>query len=115
MEWLKTFLFKEPLGSKSLLSLNGLTAIGGVGSLDFMSPILAVADLKDAFGKGLGIIMMIAFIFGLIKVISGAVAISNGNPEGKSAILYGIMVAGAPTIMFFIFRIFGLGRGGSDT
>ena len=80
--------------------------------MTWVVPVLGVGvNLKSAFSKGLGVVMMLAFIFGLIKIISGAVAISNGNPEGKSAILGGIMVAGAPAVMYVLFKSFGLGGG----
>ena len=78
-------------------------------------PTLAVAtNLRTAFNKGLGIIMMLAFMFGLIKVISGSVAISNGNPDGKSAIIGGMLVAGAASIMIVLFKIFGMSAGALD-
>jgi hypothetical protein len=101
-----------PILSKKLSNrLHAVVGIIGANTMHFTHPILAVVDLKDSFGKGLGIIMMMAFIFGLIKIITGAIAISNGNPEGKAAILGGIMVAGAPAIMLVLFKIFGLGSG----
>jgi succinate-acetate transporter protein len=97
--------------TSKLQRLHAGVGLIGINALNFTTPILAVADLKQSFGKGLGIVMMMAFIFGLIKIITGAIAISNGNPEGKSAILGGLMIAGAPTIMFVLFRIFGIESG----
>lgn len=86
-------------------------AQGDTYSITPVMPMLAVTNLRDSFSKGLGIIMMLAFIFGLIKVISGAIAISNGNPDGKSAILGGMLVAGAGSVMLVLFKIFGMGAG----
>jgi hypothetical protein len=97
--------------TNQLQKLHAGVSLIGLHTLQFTTPTLAVADLKQSFGKGLGIVMMLSFIFGLIKIITGAVAISNGNPEGKSAILGGLMIAGAPTIMFVLFRIFGIESG----
>jgi hypothetical protein len=68
--------------TNKLQKLQAGVSLVGINTVQFTTPVLAVADLKQSFGKGLGIVMMLSFIFGLIKIITGAVAISNGNPEG---------------------------------
>jgi len=66
-------------------------------------------DLKDKLGKGLGVMMIFGFFWGIIKIWSGANAIAKGDPEGKMSIVGGIIIAGATGIMTLLFKIFGMG------
>lgn len=70
----------------------------------------SLGDLKGNLGKGLGVMMLFGFIWGVIKIWSGANAISKGDPEGKMSIVGGIIIAAAAGIMAILFRIFGMGE-----
>ncbi|MEZ0300143.1 MAG: hypothetical protein ACAI35_27120 [Candidatus Methylacidiphilales bacterium] len=65
-------------------------------------------QLKEGFNLALGIMFMFGFIWGVIKIWSGANAISKGDPDGKAGIVAGIIIAGAAAIMGAFFAIFGL-------
>jgi len=67
-----------------------------------------IQQLKDGFGLALAILFMFGFFWGVIKIWSGANAISKGDPDGKAGIVAGIMIAAAATIMAALFSIFGL-------
>jgi hypothetical protein len=67
-----------------------------------------LAELKEGFSYALGIMFMFGFIWGVIKIWSGANAISKGDPDGKAGIVAGIIIAGAAAIMAALFAIFGL-------
>jgi hypothetical protein len=72
-------------------------------ALFYRGPI-AVANLKALFGSGLGIVMMIGFFVGVVLIISGAWQIKQGNADqGKLAIIGGIIIAAAVSIMAFMF------------
>ena len=61
---------------------------------------LAVADLKALLGSGLAVIMAIGFFIGVVLIISGAWAIKQGNADqGKLAIIGGVLIAAAVSIM----------------
>ena len=65
---------------------------------------LAAVDLKQLFGSGLGIIMALGFLVGVILIMSGAWQIKQGNADqGKLAIIGGIIIAAAVSIMAFMF------------
>ena len=65
-------------------------------------------QLRDGFGSALVLIFMIGFFWGIIKIWSGANAISKGDSEGKGGILAGIIIAAAAGIMAALFAIFGM-------
>ena len=72
-------------------------------------PILAqLQPLRDGFGSALVLVFMIGFFWGIIKIWSGANAISKGDSEGKGGILAGIIIAAAAAIMAALFTIFGM-------
>ena len=84
-------------------------------SLGSFAPVLAqatggssTAQLQQGFGTALGILFMFGFLWGVIKIWSGANAISKGDPDGKAGIVAGIIIAAAATIMAALFTIFGL-------
>ncbi|MDB6093706.1 MAG: hypothetical protein JWM32_1268 [Verrucomicrobia bacterium] len=64
--------------------------------------------LKDGFGQALMLLFMIGFFWGVMKIWSGANAISKGDPEGKSGVIGGIMIASAGFIMGALYAIFGM-------
>ena len=78
-----------------------------------MTPILAQipTSLKTSFQTGLGIVFMIGFIWGVIKIWNGADKMSKGDADGKMGIVSGIIIAGAGAIMSAFFLIFGIGDG----
>jgi hypothetical protein len=67
-----------------------------------------IQQLKDGFGLALAVLFMFGFFWGIIKIWSGANAISKGDPDGKAGIVAGIIIAAAATIMAALFTIFGL-------
>jgi hypothetical protein len=72
-------------------------------------PVLAqLQSLRDGFGSALVLVFMIGFFWGIIKIWSGANAISKGDSEGKGGILAGIIIAAAAGIMAALFTIFGM-------
>lgn len=65
-------------------------------------------QLREGFGSALVLIFMVGFFWGIIKIWSGANAISKGDSEGKGGILAGIIIAAAASIMGALFAIFGM-------
>jgi hypothetical protein len=68
----------------------------------------STAQLTQGFGTALGIMFMFGFLWGVLKIWSGANAISKGDPDGKAGIIAGIIIAGAAAIMAALFAIFNL-------
>ena len=67
-----------------------------------------ITQLRDGFGAALGVLFMVGFIWGVVKIWSGANAISKGDADGKSGIIAGILIAASAAIMGVLFYIFGL-------
>ncbi len=65
-------------------------------------------QLKQGFSSALGILFMFGFFWGVVKIWSGANAISKGDADGKMGIVAGIIIAGAAAIMGALFAIFNL-------
>lgn len=65
-------------------------------------------SLRDGFGSALALVFMVGFFWGVLKIWTGANAISKGDAEGKSGIVAGIIIAAAAAIMGALFTIFGL-------
>jgi hypothetical protein len=68
----------------------------------------ATGQLQQGFSTALGILFMFGFFWGVIKIWSGANAISKGDADGKMGIVAGIIIAGAAAIMGALFAIFNL-------
>ncbi len=69
----------------------------------------AAGGLAEGASKALGIVMLIAFIFGTIAVVGGGFAIRRGDTDaGKLSIIGGLIIAGAPVIVKALFAAFGL-------
>lgn len=66
-----------------------------------------VDKLRTLFGGILYLVMVVGLIFGVIKVIQGALALTQGE-EGWGQIIGGAMIAAAPTIMVFAFDVGGV-------
>lgn len=69
------------------------------------------SSLKTGFQAGLGIMFLIGFLWGVIKIWSGADKMSKGDADGKMGIVSGIIIAGAAAIMSALFYIFGMADG----
>jgi hypothetical protein len=86
-----------------------------VHSSQAATPVLILAQvpttLKTAFQYGLGVMFLAGFLWGVIKIWSGADRMSKGDADGKMGIVSGIIIAGAAAIMGALFSIFGLGGG----
>lgn len=82
-------------------------------SLNNVAPVIGQipSSLRDGFQAGLGIMFLIGFIWGVIKIWSGADKMSKGDADGKMGIVSGIIIAGAAAIMSALFYIFGMGEG----
>ena len=96
--------------TNSLPSLVALTSKSLVG----LTPVFAQAagastsTLQQGFSTALGILFMFGFFWGVVKIWSGANAISKGDADGKMGIVAGIIIAGAAAIMGALFAIFNL-------
>jgi hypothetical protein len=83
-------------------------------SLVGLTPVFAQAagastsTLQQGFSTALGILFMFGFFWGVVKIWSGANAISKGDADGKMGIVAGIIIAGAAAIMGALFAIFNL-------
>lgn len=69
------------------------------------------ASLKTSFQYGLGVMFLAGFLWGVIKIWSGADRMSKGDADGKMGIVAGIIIAGAAAIMAALFAIFGMSDG----
>jgi ABC-type transporter Mla maintaining outer membrane lipid asymmetry permease subunit MlaE len=92
----------------SLVALTGKSLVG-------LTPVLAqatgggtTAQLQQSFNLALGIVFFFGFIWGVIKIWSGANALSKGDADGKMGIVAGIIIAGAAAIMGAFFAIFNI-------
>jgi hypothetical protein len=70
------------------------------------------AGFVEGLSKGLGIIMLIGFVYGVIKIIGGAANYSKDPDGSKQSIVAGLMIAGAVALMTILFTAFGLDLGG---
>jgi hypothetical protein len=84
-------------------------------SLVLSQPLLPLAQipssLKTSFQYGLGVMSLIGFLWGVVKIWTGADRMSKGDADGKTGIISGIIIAGAAAIMGALFTIFGMGDG----
>lgn len=69
------------------------------------------ASLKTSFQYGLGVMFLAGFLWGVIKIWSGADRMSKGDADGKMGIVSGIIIAGAAAIMAAFFAFFGMSDG----
>ena len=91
--------------TSSLVALSGKSLVG-------LTPVFAqtasTSSLQQGFSTALGILFMFGFFWGVVKIWSGANAISKGDADGKMGIVAGIIIAGAAAIMGALFAIFNL-------
>jgi hypothetical protein len=88
------------LPGKALVGLTPVFAQATGGS--------STSQLQQGFSTALGILFMFGFFWGVVKIWSGANAISKGDADGKMGIVAGIIIAGAAAIMGALFAIFNL-------
>jgi fumarate reductase subunit D len=69
------------------------------------------ASLKNSVQFALGVVFLFGFIWGVVKIWTGADRMSKGDADGKMGIVAGIIIAGAAAIMGALFTIFGMGDG----
>ena len=69
------------------------------------------ASLKTSVQFALGVVFLFGFIWGVVKIWTGADRLSKGDADGKMGIVAGIIIAGAAAIMGALFSIFGMGDG----
>ena len=87
--------------------MNSASSISSTG-IPFPVFVGQIQQLKEGFGLALAVLFMFGFFWGVIKIWSGANAISKGDPDGKAGIVAGILIVSAATIMGALFTIFGL-------
>jgi hypothetical protein len=68
-------------------------------------------SLIDSMQFALGVVFLFGFLWGVIKIWSGADRLSKGDADGKMGIVSGIIIAGAAAIMGALFAIFGMSDG----
>ena len=92
-----------------LISLQPLQSRAGV----LPAPMLAQVsgNLKQSVQAGLGVMFLFGFLWGVVKIWSGADRMSKGDVDEKMGIVAGIIIAGAAAIMGALFAIFGMGDG----
>ena len=86
----------------SLVALSGKSILGSAPVLAQATGGSSTAQLQQGFGTALGILFMFGFIWGVIKIWSGANAISKGDADGKMGIVAGIIIAGAAANLGFL-------------
>ncbi len=78
-------------------------------------PVLAQAAntfaLKTSVQTGLGVMFILGFLCGVVKIWTGADRMSKGDADGKMSIVSGIIIAGAAAIMTVLFAVFGMADG----
>jgi len=92
---------------QSLLHADG-TALPAWSILPFAQ---VPASLKTGFQYGLGIMFLVGFLWGVIKIWGGADRMSKGDADGKMGIISGIIISAAAAIMAALFSIFGMSDG----
>lgn len=74
------------------------------------APFLAAATQQDFVNKlkeVLTMIMAVAFLYGAIRIIGGAMQMRRGETEeGKQSLMAGALIAAAPMIMRILYGIF---------
>jgi fumarate reductase subunit D len=79
-----------------------------------LAPLLAQAipsSLITSFQYALGVIFLIGFIWGVVKIWGGADRMSKGDADGKMGVVSGVIIAGAAAIMAALYYIFGISGG----
>jgi ABC-type enterochelin transport system permease subunit len=74
-------------------------------------PVLAAGGFQAGLSKALGLIMMIGFVYAVIKIIGGAASYNRDPDAAKQSIIGGLLIAGAVAIVTVLFQAFGLNVG----
>lgn len=93
----------------SSIALGAVSAQAQTIALPFAQAI--PASLKTSVQFALGVVFLFGFIWGVIKIWTGADRMSKGDADGKMGIVAGIIIAGAAAIMGALFTIFGMSDG----
>lgn len=89
-----------------------LASVAHAGPLAPALPLAQIpASLKNSVQFALGVVFLFGFIWGVVKIWTGADRMSKGDADGKMGIVAGIIIAGAAAIMGALFTIFGMGDG----
>ncbi len=82
--------------------------LNGLSNVAILAQAAGGTNIQGALSKVLGLLMLIGFVYGVIKVIGGA-ANYNRDPDGaKQSIIAGVLIAAAVAIMTVVFRAFGI-------
>ena len=74
-----------------------------------LGTLMAASDFQELIAKVLGVITTIAFIYGVILLISSGMKFKDGdNTSGKQAIIGGAVIAGSVALMGYLFKAAGL-------
>lgn len=104
-------------GGSSVMSAMPLSAVNGIEQFTTSLFLLAqggvVAEFRTKLKEALNIVMLIGFLYGTVRIISGASQIHRGDSsEGTSSILSGALIAAAPLMMRILYEVF-FEKGGS--
>ncbi len=82
--------------------------MNGLFKVTVLAQAAGATNIQGALSKVLGLLMLIGFVYGVVKVIGGA-ANYNRDPDGaKQTIIAGVLIAAAVAIMTVLFTAFGI-------
>ena len=88
------------------------TSVAHATPVALLLPLAQIpTSLKTSIQFALGVVFFFGFIWGVVKIWTGADRMSKGDADGKMGIVAGIIIAGAAAIMGALFSIFGMGDG----
>ena len=89
-----------------------LSAQRAMATPSFPLPLAQIPpSLKTGFQYGLGVMFLVGFLWGVIKIWGGADRMSKGDADGKMGIIGGIIISAAAAIMAALFAFFGMSDG----
>ncbi len=78
-----------------------------MNTIILLAETATVEIIKTKLGTVLNIVMLFGFLFGTVRIISGAGQMRRGETEeGKASIISGAMIAAAPLIMRVLYSVF---------
>ena len=96
----------------SLALVSALASPAHASAFALTLPLAQIpTSLKTSVEFALGVVFLFGFIWGVVKIWTGADRMSKGDADGKMGIVSGIIIAGAAAIMGAFFTIFGMGGG----
>lgn len=97
---------------KFLTTIAALVGSARLGAAPSGLPLAQIpSTLTQSFQYALGVIFLIGFIWGVVKIWAGADRMSKGDIDGKMGVVSGVIIAGAAAIMGALFYIFGISGG----